>query len=41
MDFGKICAVTFSDAVGAFVIGIALGALVLWLVQQAMRKGGE
>lgn len=35
IDLGRICAVSFSDAVGAFVFGMILGALILFLVQRA------
>lgn len=32
MNLGRICAVTFADAAAAFVIGMMMGALILYLV---------
>lgn len=38
MDLGRICAVTFADAAGSFFVGLMLGALLLWLIQQKESK---
>lgn len=37
MDFSRICAITFGDVAGAFVVGMMVGAALLWLVALIMK----
>jgi hypothetical protein len=37
MNIGQICSVTFSDAAGAFFVGLAMGAAILLLLQAAAK----
>jgi len=41
MDLARICAISFEDVVGTLLIGMALGATMLLLVQMATRERGE
>lgn len=41
MDFSRICAITFGDVAGAFVIGMILGAVLFWLVALAVKDRSD
>lgn len=41
VDISRICAITFGDVAGAFVIGMILGVVLFWLVALDMKDRSD